>query len=65
MRIPCVQGSMTAKVNNVLSKSGKKSGKEIAKEKEAILEMARLKSEQPKPYHAMPELNFLGLWKWF
>ena len=64
MRIPSVKGSVAATVYNA-SKAAKRSNFDIKREKEIARKIAKLRATPPEPYHIMPELNILGLWKWF
>ena len=64
MRVPGIKGSVAATVYNA-SKIAKRSSYDIKREKEIAREIAKLRATPPEPYHIMPELTFIGLWKWF
>ena len=66
MRIPFISKAQPSKFTRSLSKTDViKNGKASAKETQMLFDFMRESNEAPQPYHVMPELTFIGLWKWF
>ena len=69
MKVPFINASQQEKISRSLKRNAvEKTIKSIAREKQIMYENMlrnRLKNQEPQPLHIIPELNFLGLWKWF